>query len=94
MNQKIGTFNSQGICISAAKQYILVNEVELYKLSALTVQETHIKGYGTMKLTSNTGKHKYFIFPAVKINQKTELVSSYHPMFTQNLILYTKESVK
>ena len=56
MNQKIGTFNCQGICISAAKQYILVNEVELYKLSALTVQETHIKGYGTMKLTSNTGK--------------------------------------
>ena len=35
---------------------MLVNDFELYKMSALAVQETHIKGYGTMKLTSNTGK--------------------------------------
>ena len=35
---------------------MLVNDFKLYKMSALAVQETHIKGYGTMKLTSNTGK--------------------------------------
>ena len=35
---------------------MLVNDFELYKMSALAVQETHIKGYGTIKLTSNTGK--------------------------------------
>ena len=35
---------------------MLVNDFELYKMSAIAVQETHIKGYGTMKLTSNTGK--------------------------------------
>ena len=47
---------SQGILTSAAKQQMLVNDFELYKMSALAIQETHIKGYGTMKLTSNTGK--------------------------------------
>ena len=56
MKQKIGTFNCQGILTSAAKQQMLVNDFELYKMSAIAVQETHIKGYGTMKLTSNTGK--------------------------------------
>ena len=56
MNQKIGTFNCKGICTSAAKQQMLVHEFELYKISALAVQETHIKGYGTMKVTSNIGK--------------------------------------
>ena len=56
MKQKIGTFNCQGILTSAIKQQMLVNDFELYKMSALTIQETHIKGYGTMKLTSNTSK--------------------------------------
>ena len=56
MKQKIGTFNCQGILTSAAKQQMLVNDFELYKMSALAAQETHIKGYGTMKLTPNTGK--------------------------------------
>ena len=28
MNQKIGTFNCKGICTSAAKQQMLVNEFE------------------------------------------------------------------
>ena len=53
MKQKIGTFNCQGILTSAAKQ-MLVNDFELYKMSALAIQEIHIKGYGTMKLTLNT----------------------------------------
>ena len=35
---------------------MLVNDFKLYKMSALAVQETHIQGYGAMKLTSNTGK--------------------------------------
>ena len=56
MKQKTGTFNCQGILTSAVKQQMLVNDFELSKLSALAVQETHIKGYGTMKLTSNTTK--------------------------------------
>ena len=56
MNQKIGTFNCQGIRTSAAKQQMLVNNLELYKMPALAVQETHIKGHRTMKLTSKTGK--------------------------------------
>ena len=56
MNQKIGTFNCQGICTSAAKQQMLVNDFELYETPALAVQGTHVKGYGTMKLTSNTSK--------------------------------------
>ena len=80
MKQKIGTFNCQGILTSAAKQQMLVNDFELYKMSAIAVQETHIKGYGTMKLTSNTGKTYILYYSAVKINQKMELASSYHPM--------------
>ena len=56
MKQKIGTFNFQGILTSAAKKQMLVNDFELYKMSALAVQETHTKGYGTTRLTSNTGK--------------------------------------
>ena len=79
MKQKIGTFNCQGILTSAATQKTLVNDFETYKMSALAIQETHIKGYGTMKHQIPV-KHTYFVIPAVKINQKTELASSYHPM--------------
>ena len=79
MNQKIGTFNCQGIRTSAAKQQMLVNDFELYKMSALAVQETHSKGHGTMKHQMPV-KHTYFIILAVKVIQKTELASSYHPM--------------
>ena len=35
---------------------MLVNDFELYKMFALAVQESHVKRYGIMKLTSNTGK--------------------------------------
>ena len=61
MNQKIGTFNCQGIRTSAAKQQMLVNLFELYKMSGIASQETHFKGYGTMKLTSDIGK-KYILY--------------------------------
>ena len=62
-------------------------------MSALAVQETHIKGHGTMKHQMPV-KHTYFIILAVKVIQKTELASSYHPMQMQNLTPYAKESVK
>ena len=70
MNQKIGTFNCQGIRTSAAKQQMLVNDFELYKISALIVQETHIKGYGAMKLTSNTGKTYILYYSGSKSNSE------------------------
>ena len=43
MKQKIGTFNCQSILTSAAKQQVLVNDFELYKISALALQETYIQ---------------------------------------------------
>ena len=45
MKQKIGTFNCEGILTFAAKQQMLVNDFELYKMSTLAIQEIHIKGY-------------------------------------------------
>ena len=41
---------------------MVVSELELYKMSAFTVQETHTKGHGTMRLTSNTGKTYIFYY--------------------------------
>ena len=73
MKQKIGTFNCQGILTSAAKQQILVNNFELYKMPALTVQETHIKGYGTMKLASNTGKTYILYYSGSKYKSENEV---------------------
>ena len=70
MNQKIGTFNCQGIRTSAAKQQMLVNDFELHKMSGLTEQETHMKGYGTMKLTSNTGKMYILHYSGSKSNSE------------------------
>ena len=70
MNQKIGTFNCQGIRTSAAKQQMLVNDFELHKMSGLTEQETHMKGYGTMKLTSNTGKTYILHYSGSKSNSE------------------------
>ena len=49
---------------------MLVNDFELYKMSALAVQETHIKGYGTMKLTSNTGKTYILYYSGSKSNSE------------------------
>ena len=43
MKQKIGTFNCQSILTSAAKEQVLVNDFELYKISALAVQEMYIQ---------------------------------------------------
>ena len=68
MNQKIGTLNCQGIRTFAAKQQMLVNDFELYKMSVLAVQKTYIKRYETMKLTSNTGK-TYILFYSCSKNK-------------------------
>ena len=81
MNQKIGTSNCQVIIrTSAAKQQMLVNDFEMCKLSELVVQEAHIKGYGTIKLTLNTGKICILYYSGSKNKSKMELASSYHPM--------------
>ena len=71
MNQKIGTFNCQGILrTSAAKQQMLVNDFELQKMSGLTEQDTHMKGYGTMKLISNIGKTYILYYSGSKSNSE------------------------
>ena len=64
MNQKIGTFKCRGICTKR------VNDFELYKMCALAVQEMHIKGYGTMKLTSNTSKTCILYYSSSKRNSE------------------------
>ena len=57
MKQKIGTFNCRGILTSKVKQQMLANDFEKYNMTTLAVQETHMKGYGTMTLTSKNGKN-------------------------------------
>ena len=67
MSQKIGTSNCQCIPTSTAKQQMLLNNFELYKISTLAAQEKHIK--------RNTGKtyilyiilYTYLLIPAVKV---------------------------
>ena len=39
-------------------------------MSPLAEQETHIKGYGTMKLTSNTGKTYIYYYSGSKSNSE------------------------
>ena len=56
-NIKIGSFNCQGIATSTAKQQMLADDFEKYQMDALTIQETHMKGYGAITLTSSTGKN-------------------------------------
>lgn len=56
-NTRIGTFNCQGIVTSEAKKMFLADDFEQYNLNALTIQETHLKGYGTIILTSSTKKN-------------------------------------
>ena len=70
MNQKIGTFNCQGIRAPTAKQKILVNNFGLYKMPALAVQETYIKGHGITNLTSNAGKTYILYYSGSKSNSE------------------------
>ena len=52
---------------------MLVNDFKLYKMSSLAVQETHIKGYGTMKLTSNTSKTYILYYSGSKNKSENEV---------------------
>ena len=49
---------------------MLVNDFELQKMSGLTEQDTHMKGYGTMKLISNTGKTYILYYSGSKSNSE------------------------
>ena len=93
MKQRIGTFNCQGILTSKAKQQMLTNDFEKYKLTALTIQETHIRGYGTVNLTSSTGKPYILYYSRSEINrsEKTELVSYCHQISMLNSHRYATE---
>ena len=42
--QKIGTFNCRGLVSSKAKQQMLADDFERYKLAILAIQETYRKG--------------------------------------------------
>ena len=64
MNQKIERFNWQCIPTSTAKQQILVNNFELYKMSALAAQE------------GNTGKTYILHYSGSKSNTRIYNVSS------------------
>ena len=98
MNQKIRTFNCQGIHKSAAKQQMLVNDFKLYKMSALAVQETHIKGYGAMKLRSNTSRTYILYYSGSKSNSENGvdiiLTSDVNAEFDPICERIYKESIK
>ena len=53
---RIGSFNCQGIVTSTAKQQLLADDFEKYNMTALAIQETHIIGYGSIRITSNSNK--------------------------------------
>ena len=53
--KKIGTFNCQGL-LSPTKQMMLANDFFDYKMKALMIQETHIKGHGIIDIKSSKGK--------------------------------------
>jgi len=59
--QRIATFNCQGLVTSAVKKRLIADDFEKYKLNSLAVQETHLKGKGTMILTSSSNK-RYILY--------------------------------
>ena len=59
MKQKIGIFNCQGILTSAAKQQMLVNGFDLYKMSALAIQETKNELDVKLRSLPNIGDNKW-----------------------------------
>ena len=59
--QKIGTFNCRGLVSSKAKQQMLADDFERYKLAILAIQETHMKGYGAINLISGTN-NSYILY--------------------------------
>ena len=52
---KVGTFNAQGL-LSETKQMLLADDFHNYKMKAIMVQETHMKGQGILDIKSSKGK--------------------------------------
>ena len=52
----IGTYNVQGLLSSKTKQMLIANDFYDYKMSALMIQETHLKGTGFLDIKSSKGK--------------------------------------
>ena len=59
LKQRIGTFNCQGLKLSASKLQMLANDFVNYRMSALCIQETHLPGSGVENIVSSTGKQLY-----------------------------------
>ena len=59
--QKIGTFNCRGLVSSKAKQQMLADDFERYKLAFLAIQETHMKGYDAINMISSTN-NSYILY--------------------------------
>ena len=59
--QNIGSFNCQGLVTSIAKRRMVADDFEKYNMTALLLQETHLKGYGVLTLKSSTNK-EYLLY--------------------------------
>ena len=59
---RIGSFNCQGIVTSDVKRRLIADDFERYNMSALSIQETHLKGYGMLNLLSSKNEeyHLYY----------------------------------
>ena len=59
---RIGSFNCQGIATSDVKKRAIADDFERYHISALSLQEIHLKGYGMLSLLSSSNKeyHLYY----------------------------------
>ena len=53
--RNIGTYNVQGL-LSKTKQMLIADDFFQYKMSALMLQETHLKGHGAIDIKSSKGK--------------------------------------
>jgi len=74
---RIATFNCQGLATSESKCTMLANDFEKYKLDALTVQETHLSGYGIKTLISdNNKKHLLYYSGSTKSEKGIGIVLS------------------
>ena len=59
--QNIGSFNCQGLATSMAKRRMIADDFEKYNLTALMLQETHLKGYGVLTIKSSSNK-EYMLY--------------------------------
>ena len=59
------TFNCQGL-LNTTKQTMLADDFKSYRLSAMAIQETHMKNSGIHTLTSTTGEVLYLYYSGNK----------------------------